>query len=161
MNTRPADGLGTQLRRLLELLDGDLEKIYRQDGFGYRPRYTPVMKALSKDEHCTIKDIAALSSISHSAASQTVSRMTAEGLVEHRVGTDGRERLISLTAKGRALLPLLRARWQATQHAADQLDGELSAPLSGLLAEAIDALSQRPFAARIAEHEVATTELPE
>ncbi len=161
MNTRPADGLGTQLRRLIEMLDGDLEAIYRRDGYGYRPRYTPVMKALSKDTLRTIKDIAALSSISHSAASQTVSRMMAEGFVEQRVGTDGRERLISLTAKGRALLPLLEARWQATQRAADQLDDELSAPLSQVLAEAIAALSERPFASRIAEHEVSSSDAPQ
>ena len=158
MHAKPADGLGTQLRRLLELLDGDLEEIYRRDGFGYRPRYTPVMKSLANDSQRTIKDIAALSSISHSAASQTVSRMMADGLVGQRVGEDGRERLITLTAKGRALLPLLEARWQATQHAADHLDRELSAPLSGVLAEAIIALADRPFAARIAEHEGAMAE---
>ncbi len=79
--------------------------------------------------------------------------MMAEGLVEQRTGSDSRERLISLTAKGHGLLPRLVARWKATQRAADHLDRELSMPLSGLLAEAIVALSERPFAARIAEHE--------
>ncbi len=151
MTSESTDGLGTQLRRLVELLDGDLEEIYKQDGFGYRPRYTPVMKALSSGSQRTIKDIAALSSISHSAASQTVSKMMAEGLVEQTVGDDGRERLIGLTAYGRELLPLLKARWSATQRAAAQLDGELSTPLSSVLAEAIQALSARPFAARIAD----------
>lgn len=105
MTKRPADGLGTQLRRLIELLDGDLEAVYRNDGFGYRPRYTPVMKALSDHPDRSIKDIAARSSISHSAASQTVSKMMAEGLVEQSIGADSRERLISLASKGRALLP--------------------------------------------------------
>lgn len=153
MNTNSADGLGTQLRRLLELLDGDLESIYRTDGFGFRPRYTPVVKALSDDSSKTIKDIAALSSISHSAASQTVSKMVAEGLVEQSVGEDSRERLISLTAAGQSLLPQLRVRWEATQRAADQLDRELSAPLSQVLAEAIATLRTHPFTARIAEQE--------
>ena len=98
MKTKSADGLGTQLRRLVQLLDGDLEQIYRRDGFGFRPRYTPVMKVLSNKNHRTIKDIASFSSISHSAASQTVSRMMADGFVEQQIGEDGRERLISLTA---------------------------------------------------------------
>ncbi|MEM7283032.1 MAG: MarR family transcriptional regulator [Pseudomonadota bacterium] len=151
MVSKSADGLGTQLRRLVELLDGDLEEIYKRDGFGYRPRYTPVMKALATGAQRTIKDIATLSSISHSAASQTISRMTAEGLVEQTIGNDGRERLIGLTKNGRELLPLLKARWNATQKAANQLDGELSAPLSTVLAEAIEALTDRPFADRIAD----------
>lgn len=159
MDTKPADGLGTQLRRLVQMLDGDLEEIYKRDGLAYRPRFTPVMKALSKNSRQSIKDIAALSSISHSAASQTVSRMMADGLVEQDIGTDGRERLISLTKRGRSLLPDLKTRWDATQRAADQLDRELSAPLSGLLAEAIVALSERPFTERIAECEVQVIEL--
>lgn len=153
MNNKSADGLGTQLRRLLELLDGDLEAIYRQDGFGFRPRYTPVMKALSNQPDRTIKQIAVLSSISHSAASQTVSKMAVAGLIEQKVGKDSRERLINLTKHGRELLPLLESRWQATQRAADHLDTELSAPLSQVLAEAILLLTDRPFATRIAEHE--------
>ncbi|MEO1242473.1 MAG: MarR family transcriptional regulator [Pseudomonadota bacterium] len=150
---KKADGLGTQLRRLLELLDGDLEKIYRGDGSGYRPRYTPVMKTLADGDARTIKEIAASSSISHSAASQTVSRMIEEEFVEQSVGEDSRERLIKLTGKGRRILPHLQMRWAATQSAADQLDRELSAPLSRTLAEAIDALSEHSFAERIATHE--------
>jgi DNA-binding MarR family transcriptional regulator len=151
MTSESADGLGTQLRRLVELLDGHLEEVYNRDGFGYRPRYTPVMKALSTGAQRTIKDIAALSSISHSAASQTISRMMAEGLVEQSIGDDGRERLIGLTANGKELLPLLKARWNATRKAASQLDSELSTPLSSVLAEAIEALTARPFSARIAD----------
>ncbi len=151
MHSKSVDGLGTQLRRLVELLDGDLEEIYGRDGFGYRPRYTPVMKALSTGTQRTIKDIAALSSISHSAASQTISKMMSEGLVEQTIGDDGRERMIGLTANGLELLPLLKARWKATRKAADQLDSELSTPLSSVLAEAIEALTARPFADRIAD----------
>ncbi|MEM0930513.1 MAG: MarR family transcriptional regulator, partial [Pseudomonadota bacterium] len=62
MMRRTADGLGTQLRRLLELLDGELEQIYRQDHPFYTPRFTPVMKALAADEPLSIKAIAERSS---------------------------------------------------------------------------------------------------
>jgi len=159
MNNQIVDGLGTQLRRLIQMLDGDLEYVYRRDGLAYRPRYTPVMKALSRSSDQTIKEIASLSSISHSAASQTVSKMMAEGLVEQKVGSDGRQRLVGLTKHGRSLIPILRVRWEATQHAAEQLDRELSVPLSKLLAEAIVALSERRFAERIAEYEEHASEI--
>ena len=46
--SKQADGLGTQLRRLLELLDGDVEAVYKEHVPGYVPRYAPIMKALEK-----------------------------------------------------------------------------------------------------------------
>ncbi|MEO1252547.1 MAG: MarR family transcriptional regulator [Pseudomonadota bacterium] len=153
MTQKPADGLGTQLRRLLELLDGDVEAIYRQDHPFYTPRYTPVMKALSAGERLSIKDIAARSSISHSAASQTISRLVDHGLVELMADTDKRARIVTLTKKGKDLAPWLEERWRATARAADALDRELSHPLSQLLAEAIEALEKRPFATRIRDQE--------
>ncbi len=149
MNDHNADGLGTQLRRLLEMLDGDLELLYREQHAFYAPRYTPVMKALVASEGLTIKDVAASSSISHSAASQTIAKMTKLGLVELDVEGDRRCRRVRLSAEGRALLPWLEERWLATQRAADELDQELAFPLSQLLAEAISRLAARPFRDRI------------
>ncbi|MEM1232155.1 MAG: helix-turn-helix domain-containing protein [Pseudomonadota bacterium] len=149
MSDRPADGLGTQLRRLLELLDGELEAIYQGDDPDYRPRYTPIMKALADGTPRTIKEIAAQSSISHSAASQTLSKMTRLGWTQQQPGRDARARLISLTARGQALLPKLQRRWAATTRAAMALDDELTIPLSLVLQEAIDALSARSFRDRI------------
>ena len=149
MNSRPADGLGTQLRRLLELLDGDLEALYREEHAFYVPRYTPIMKALASGEPLTIKDIAARSSISHSAASQTISRMVDLDLVALEVDGDRRYRTVRLSDQGRALLPWLEGYWRATQSAADALDAELSFPLSQLLAEAIAKLEDTSFKNRI------------
>jgi DNA-binding MarR family transcriptional regulator len=153
MNIKIAEGLGSQLRRLLELLDGELEKIYARDELAYRPRYTPVMKALSKKDGLTIKDIASKSSISHSAASQTVSIMVGLDFVAYEHGADGRERLVYLSEKGLNYLPVLQCRWQATQAAADELDMELSSPLSDLLAEAIERLQSESFSNRITKQE--------
>ena len=149
MNTVSANGLGTQLRRLLELLDGDLEQVYREDHEFYVPRFTPVMKALAGGDRLTIKEIAAQSSVSHSAASQTVSKLVAHGLVRLEPDSDRRSRRVSLTAQGQALLPWLSQRWAATNAAADALDAELAYPLSALLGEVIQLLQTRSFAQRI------------
>lgn len=149
MNDFRADGLGTQLRRLLEMLDGDLELLYQEEHAFYVPRYTPVMKALASGESLTIKDIAACSSISHSAASQTIAKMAQLGLVELDVEGDRRCRRVRLSAQGDALLPWLEERWHATQRAADELDRELAYPLSELLAETIPRLEARRFQDRI------------
>ena len=149
MNKKPADGLGTQVRRLLELLDQDVEAVYRETHPTYVPRFTPIMKALARGEPLSIKDIAERSSVSHSAASQTISRMTALGLVELQAADDGRQRMVVLTEEGAELLPWLQARWSATQAAADGLDNQLAYPLSKLLSEAIALLEEKSFKDRI------------
>ena len=152
MEILKANGIGTQLRRLVEMMDGDLEAIYRLDQPFYTPRYTPVIKALADGGALTIKQIAAQSNISHSAASQTISRLLKEGLVQSEVDEDRRSRRVSLTREGAALLPWLQTQWDATQRAADELDGELSHPLSAILAEAIRHLEARAFGDRIKAH---------
>ncbi|MEM6581300.1 MAG: MarR family transcriptional regulator [Pseudomonadota bacterium] len=146
---KPADGLGTQVRRLIELLDGDVEAIYRDSLPDYVPRYTPIMKALADGTPRSIKSIAEQSSISHSAASQTISRMSQLGLVRSEPNRDRRSRLIQLSAKGKAMLPLLEKQWRATRNAADALDRELAYPLSDLLAEVIARLEKKSFRSRI------------
>lgn len=150
MTDHSSDGLGTQLRRLVELLDGELETLYRAEHPYYVPRYTPVMKALSTGEPLSIKAIAEQSSVSHSAASQTVTRLKGHGLVKLSPDADRRSRKVTLTEAGRDLLPWLETRWRATTRAAEALDGELTVPLSQVLAEAISRLEDTGFADRIA-----------
>jgi MarR family transcriptional regulator, organic hydroperoxide resistance regulator len=143
-------GLGTQLRHLLELLDGDLEKIYaRMDGGLYRPRFTPVMRALESGESLSVKVIAERAGITHSAASQTVLKMASCGLVDVSSGDDARSRDVRLSARGRRLLPRLQRQWQATREAAEHLDAELGGRLVSTLDAAIEALQNKPFEDRI------------
>jgi DNA-binding MarR family transcriptional regulator len=143
--------LGTQLRHLLELLDGAVEQSYRDAGLAYRPRYTPVVRALIAHEPATIGEIAEAASISQPAVTQTIALMTREGLVASRPGTtDGRQRLIRLTDAGRSLLPRLQDCWQATAAAAARFEAELPMPLSQAVAHAIANLEALPFSERIA-----------
>jgi DNA-binding MarR family transcriptional regulator len=146
----PSPTLGTLVRHLLEQLDGDLEAVYIASGLEWRPRFTPVLRVLMRHGPASIKVLAQEMGISHSAASQTVAQMAKQRLVALKPGTDARERIVVLTAKARNMVPALQRQWAATNAAATQLDAELSVPLSAVLSEAIAALNQRPFAARIA-----------
>jgi DNA-binding MarR family transcriptional regulator len=150
-----AEGLGTQLRRLLELLDGDVDQVYAADGLGYRARYTPVMKALGDGRARSIKDIARQSSLSHSAACQTIEKMVQSGFLERTVGDDARQRLVGLTRAGKEALPLLRKHWAATEAAAARLDEGLEHPLGATIAAAISALEAHSFLDRIKTEEEA------
>lgn len=142
-------GLGTQLRHLIELLDGDVAQIYADAGLDYRPRYTPVMRVLQQHGSAPIGRIAEACELTQPAVTQTVNLMKKKGLVDVSTGADGRQRLVSLTPHGRAVLVDVAACWSATSAAADQLDEELVVPLSICLAEAIKALKSRSFVARI------------
>jgi DNA-binding MarR family transcriptional regulator len=143
-------GLGTQLRHLIDLLDGAVSAAYEEAGIAYRPRYTPVMRALEHGQPHTIGQIADAAGITQPAATQTVALMLKEGLLSASPGEkDARQKLIRLSEQGQALLPRLRQCWQATRAAADSLDRDMPYPLSQALAQAIAALQAQPFGERI------------
>lgn len=140
--------LGTLLRHLTETLDGAVEQAYKSLSLDYRPRYTPIMRTLLELGPASIRTISLRAGITHSAVSQTVSQMAKHGLVTLRPGGDARERIVTLTAAAKAMVPALKRQWAATSAAARTLDEELSMPLSQLLREAIEALEERPFSER-------------
>ncbi|HWL85214.1 MAG TPA: MarR family transcriptional regulator [Polyangiaceae bacterium] len=152
-------GLGTQLRHLIELLDGAVQRAYTDAGLDYRPRYTPVMRVLIDRDTCTVGEVAAASRITQPAATQTVAQMVEDGLVVVRPGADdARQRILRLTRRGRDLVPHLQTCWRATDAAAAGLDADLSSPLSRILEEAVAALQMKPFGQRIAEARVDLTQ---
>lgn len=143
---------GTQLRHLIELLDGAVGAAYEEAGLDYRPRYTPVMRALMASEPVTIGAIAEAAGITQPAATQTVALMIKDGLVSAEAGaSDGRQRLIRLTPKGRDMIAALEKCWKATTIAAASLEADLPFSLSQALDSAIVALAAKPFGERIRE----------
>jgi DNA-binding MarR family transcriptional regulator len=150
MDAKPqSPTLGTLLRHLIEMLDGAVLEAYSRAGLNYRPRYTPVFRALMAAGPSSIRAISLQAHISHSAASQTVSQMEKDGLVELRSGKDARERVVTLTPAAQDIIPALKRQWAATNAAAEKLDGDLSSSLSGVVREAIAALERKSFAERI------------
>ena len=149
MDRLPAVGLGTLLRHLLELLDGDVQRVYDELGLDYRPRYTPVVVALLDLGPSSIQDIARAARITHSAASQTVAQMAEKGLVHVGPGHDLRRRVVHVGRKLEQMLPTLRRQWAATAAAAAALDAELPSGLAEVVAASIDALERVPFRTRI------------
>lgn len=154
---------GTQLRHLIELLDGAVSAAYEEAGIAWRPRYTPVVRALMEREPLTIGQIAEVAGITQPAATQTIALMTREGLVAMEPGaTDGRQKMVQLTAQARSLLPELVRCWKATAMASQSLEKDLEYPLSQTLAGAISALERKPMVSRIqqARAELAQTPPP-
>ncbi|MEV4805115.1 MarR family transcriptional regulator [Nonomuraea sp. NPDC049421] len=147
-------GLGTLMRHAHELMDGAIAEIYADHGLpDYRPRFSPVVRALVADGPMTIGALSKAIGVSHSAASQTVVQMRRAGFVTLEKGADARHRIVHLTGKARAALPLIEAEWAATTRAMAELDAELPAPLAEVMAATVSALERRPFRERIGDLE--------
>lgn len=145
-----AVGLGTLLRHVLDEMDGDLATVLSDLGMpGYRPRFSPVVRALVMLGPVPISDVARAIGVTHSAASQTVTQMAGRGFVALKPGVDARQRVVHLTAKVRALLPKIEAEWAATASAAAELDAELPFPLAELVPAIAEALERRSFRQRM------------
>jgi DNA-binding MarR family transcriptional regulator len=144
-------GLSNRLRILLEAMDDDVSVALADLGItDYRTRYSAVIRRLASGPG-TIGDVADALQVTHSAASQTVAEMERRGFLALRAGADARQRLVTLTAKTKRLLPAINAEWDATELASAALEAELPYPLSRLIDELAAALAQRRFRARIAD----------
>jgi DNA-binding MarR family transcriptional regulator len=145
-------GLNTRFRHVLDLLDNDVAQVYADLGLAdYRPRFSPVVRALVALGPSSIRDIAAAIGVTHSAASQTVAQMRGSGLVTLEPGADARQRIVHLTDRTLTLLPVIDAEWAATNAAAAGLDAELPAPLGEILAAILLAVQRRPMRERIGD----------
>jgi DNA-binding MarR family transcriptional regulator len=141
--------LGTLLRRLLEELDGAVERSYADAGLDYRPRYTPIVRALIESGPATIRALSQRTGVTHSAMGQTVNQMAKCGMVTLATGDDARERIVALTPHAESILPQLTRSWAATEAAARTLDSELGLSLPDTIGRALDLLQRTPFDARL------------
>lgn len=144
-------GLGTQLRRLLALLDGDVQQLYDEGGHSFRPKYFPVMAALLQKDGQDVLALAAAAQVTQPAMTQTLQAMEQAGLVALTPGEDRRQKLVTLTSAGRATAEELTPFWSAVRRAASSLERELSASLAGVVEEALAALERKSFKSRIKE----------
>ena len=143
-------GLGTQLRHVLDLMEADISGVLADLGLpDYRPRFSPIVRALVALGPMPIREIAHAVSVTHSAASQTVAEMNKRGFVTLVPGSDARQRVVHLTDRARQALPLIQAEWDATKSAAEQLDAELPFPLSELVPAIAAALERKSFRQRM------------
>lgn len=145
MSKPPAAAFGTALRRLIDHLDGALEQAYRDDGLDFRPRYTPILRAIIADGPQTLRALSARLGVSHSAISQTVSQMVARDLVSVATGTDARQRIVALGPMADSMLPRLERHWAAAQAATEALDEAVGGGLVAAVERTNDLLGQRPF----------------
>ena len=144
--------LGTKLRSLLDRLDKDVESSYKELGLtNYKPKYTPIFRALIIGESMTIGEITKTTGLTQPGVSQLVREMNKKGLVLTGSGQDGREKFVSLTKEATDMIPTLEIQWIATKSASQSLYEEIETALDEVAESAILALDKRSFKERIVE----------
>lgn len=150
MSSKVTPGLGELLRYVGELVDQGAEEQYRAMGLEYRPRYTPVLRALGAGAE-TVTDITARSTLTQGAISQTVSLMLKDGILARHQLDDGRKTGLHLTRKGKDLLKRLEPHWAVTFSAIRDLEAEVGHPLLQILTDTAQALERQGFGERLKE----------
>ncbi len=108
-------GLGTRMRRLIELLTNGMEKVYAEQGIEFRTGNFYALYAIVERGPLTINEIAGLAGFSHSAVSQTIKRLIALDIFETQPTDDGRQKRVHLTENGRRVVEKLQPTWSAVE----------------------------------------------
>ncbi len=143
--------IGKRLRRLSALIDQDARRLYLEAGVNFEQRWFGVLNLLAANEAMTVKELAAELQITHASVSETRRSLEKENIIRSKAdATDGRQRLLSLTAKGKRLCEKLQPLWLALEETSDELNDEarnVAAALDRLSA----ALEKRSLYERAAE----------
>ena len=108
-------GLGTRMRRLIELLTNDMERIYAEEGIEFRSGHFYALYAVVERGPLTINEIASLAGFSQSAVSQTIKKLISMDVLETRPTDDARQKSVCLTPHGERVVEKLRPTWVAIE----------------------------------------------
>lgn len=108
-------GLGTRMRRLIEMLTNGMERVYAEQGIEFRTGHFYALYAIVERGPLTINEIASLAGFSHSAVSQTIKKLISLGVFETRATDDGRQKSVHLTAHGEYVVKKLKPTWAAVE----------------------------------------------
>jgi DNA-binding MarR family transcriptional regulator len=139
------------LRLLQAAMNDDIARVYAEAQVeGLKPTWVMELLRLHYAGPMTITELAESVQHTHSALSQKVTAMRAAGWVSTTPGPDARSKKVALTPKATTVIGRLAAEWRATEAAMEEIDAELSYPLSRLVADLEAALGRQSFHDRIA-----------
>ena len=143
--------LGARLRRLSERIDRDGAAVYAARGVRFEQRWFGVVNQMILKGPTTVGEIAATMRITHVSVSQACRSLETAGVIASTPDpADARRRVLTLTARGQALVAELAPLWAAFNAAAAELNAEAGDAVA-VLDRLDDALARRSMADRIAD----------
>ena len=144
-------GFGSRMRRVTNQMLADVDSAYKQLNLPFRSRYFPIFWGLQQREQMTVSELTELSGFTQPATSQTLKALQKKGLVALHTGIDGRERVVTLTRDGKALLGSLQPFWNKAATTLNDLLEETTPRLDLALASLESALEKKPLVRRLLE----------
>ncbi len=146
---------GSRLRRISEAFITDVNLVYKKHQIRFDAAWFPVFYMLSRNNTVSIRDISEELEVSHSAASQLISKLQEKGLIKSVPDkTDARKKMVSFTPKGQKLLAQVEPIWTALQKAMEELfkEGNSTSQLMQAIAETETAFRKNSIFNRIEKH---------
>lgn len=112
----------SRLRRLSERLMQDVSSVYADYDSDFEARWFPVAYLLSQHPAMAVTEISGILGYTHPAVVQIASAMERHGLMKSRSDAgDGRRRLLSLTARGKATVRKIAPVWDAVRRCTQEI----------------------------------------
>lgn len=105
--------LGSRLKRLSDQIMKEGGQLYADHNLDFEPKWFPVFYTLKNGESRSVTEIAQEIGIKHPTASQTIKELEHSGLIQSVSDSkDARKRLLTLSAKGKSILPKMEPLWK-------------------------------------------------
>jgi DNA-binding MarR family transcriptional regulator/GNAT superfamily N-acetyltransferase len=144
--------LATRIRTLGDTMLADGLQIYAGLGLKFQPRWFSVFYLLQEHHELPVTEVASRIGLSHPAIIKIIESMEEEGLIESaRNSRDGRKRMITLSAKGEALIPQLQPVWKALEEELQQLFADMNIDILGVLENMERMIQEKPISKRVQE----------
>ncbi len=143
---------GTRLKLLTERLIQDGIRIYRYLNIDFEPRWFAIFYLLNNRSPLSVTEIAAELEITQPAVTQLANLLIKKGYFSHvKDKTDTRRRMLTLSKKGRELIPVLEPVWQSFKDSTKELFDSAGYDVLLVLTKLENALDEKDMFTRITE----------
>lgn len=146
--------LGSWLKKISQLFQQDILKIYEAEGIRFELSWFPVFYMLQKEKQLPVTSLSNCLSLSHPAVIQVLKSLKKEGLVVFKEDpNDKRKRQVMLTQQGYDLIEKLTPVWEKMEQSISQLmkESEITENLRQVLIELEKSFATKSLAERYKE----------
>ncbi len=147
-----AFAFASRLKRLSDRLKAEVLQIYQEQGIDFNDSWFLVGYMLSRHESMTVTDMALALCISPPAISQISADMVKGDIINIETGeTDRRQRILSLTPKGKKMVRALEPLWDAVTKCTEELFDEAGCNILEAITALEKELDKKDMIARLRE----------
>ncbi|MDJ1471444.1 helix-turn-helix domain-containing protein [Cytophagaceae bacterium DM2B3-1] len=143
---------GSRLKRLSDKIMKQANSVYQDYGLDFEPKWFPLFYILSQKSELGIMEIADNLGISHPGVIQLAKELEKKGwITSAKSKTDARKRILTLTKKGKLLLPKLQDIWEKIRQVNEDLINNRQHNLILAITEVEDLLTEKEYLIRFKE----------